>query len=293
MLFRQHVEGLEHHRQHNQSQSQVETEIQILGFLENNHGPDDAVYRLEVIAQIDRKGGNDLEHLNLEDIESDGTDRRQTEQVNQVFRPGQNGGHRETVEVKRQHTRQAQETAQHLVHQHGAGGVVHGHFLVDNGKQRSQGRRDDAHADTGPVAGVEMENQHDAEHGHQAEQNLPQGDAVTVDEGLEDGRKEAHHRQADHADGHVGGLDAAVEENPVAGQQQSHGGNLCHIAERNLPQLLQARKQQKEHHGGKHHPVPYEQSFVQRNQSSEHARPSGNENGKMQFYKCFLHNNRI
>ena len=293
MVLRQHVEGLEHHRQHNQSQAQIKTEVQVLGFLENNHGPDDAVYRLKVVAQVDRKGGNDFQYLNLEDIESDGTYRRQTEQVNEILRPGQNGVHGEIMEVERQDARQAQETAQHLVHQHGAGGIVHGHFLVDNGKQRSQGRRDDAHADTGPVAGVEMENQHDASHGHQAEQNLPQGNAVTVDEGLKDGGKDAHQRQADHTDGHVGGLDASIEENPVAGQQQPHGGNLCHIAKGDFPQLLQARKQQKEHHGGKHHPVPYEQSFVQGNQSPEHARPSGNENGKMQFYKCFLHNDRI
>lgn len=143
------------------------------------------------------------------------------------------------MEVERQHTGQAQETAQHLIHQHGTGGVVHGHLLIDNGKQRSQGRRDDAQADTRPIAGIEMEYQHNAEHSHQTEQYLPQGDAVTVDEGFKDGRKEAHHRQADHADGHVGGLDAAVEENPVAGQQQSHGGNLCHIAPADFPQLLQ------------------------------------------------------
>lgn len=106
MLFRQHVEGLEHHRQHNQSQSQVETEIQVLGFLENNHGADDAVYRLKVVAQVNRKGGNDFQHLNLENIEPDGTYRCQTEQVNQVFRTGQNGGHWEIVEVERQHTGQ-------------------------------------------------------------------------------------------------------------------------------------------------------------------------------------------
>lgn len=34
MVLRQHVEGLEHHRQHNQSQAQIETEVQVLGFLE-------------------------------------------------------------------------------------------------------------------------------------------------------------------------------------------------------------------------------------------------------------------
>lgn len=134
-----------------------------------------------------------------------------------------------------------------------------------------------------------MEYQHNAEHSHQAEQYLPQGDTMTVDEGLKDGRKEAHHRQADHADGHVGGLDAAVEENPVAGQQQPHGGNLCHIGPADFPQLFQKRKQQKEHHGGKHHPVPHQQPFVQRNQFSKHPRSSGQQDGKVQFYKCFLH----
>ena len=101
-MLRQHIEGLEYDRQDNQPQSQVEAEVQVLGFLKYQHGADDAVYRLQVIAQVDRKGGYDFQYLNLEDIKSHGTHRSQAEQVNQILGTGQNRGHREIVQIKRQ-----------------------------------------------------------------------------------------------------------------------------------------------------------------------------------------------
>lgn len=138
-----------------------------------------------------------------------------------------------------------------------------------------------------------MEYQHNAQHGYQAEQNLPQGNAVTIDEGLKDSGKDAHQRKTNHADGYIGGFDTSIEEYPVQGQQQSHRANLGYIAQGHFPQLFQKRKQQEKHYGGEHHTVPHEQTFIQGNQFSENPRPSGNENGKMQFYECFLHIKRI
>lgn len=134
--------------------------------------------------------------------------------------------------------------------------------LVAYREQRGQRGPKHPHGDTQPVARIKMKNQPHSGYGDQAEGQFPYGNAAFIEQGFQKRGKKTHRRKADHADGHVGRLDAAVKTDPVQGKQQPRSPGRKHVAQGAFPEFASEAEEGKKHEGGKQQTIPDQQPLV-------------------------------
>lgn len=72
------------YRQADEGQAHIKGVIQLAAFAEKQHGQKNAVEGFQIVAETDGKGGNNFQYLYLKEIDADGADRRQYDQIPQI-----------------------------------------------------------------------------------------------------------------------------------------------------------------------------------------------------------------
>ena len=192
-------------------------------------------------------------------------------------------------EVRGRDEREKGEASGHLKQQYGAGLVSDADAPGGDGEQRPHRGGENAERDAGPVPGVEMEDQGHAEHRDDAEAQLADGRGFPVQQRIENSGEKTDGGETDHADGHVGVLDAAVKEYPVRGDERAHAAYFERLAQGDARQLSLEQEVGGEKRGGEQHPPPHERAFRQQDELAENAREPGDKNGEMQFDERVAH----
>ena len=134
---------LEEDAEQDEGDAEVEGEIDFTTLAKDEEGENDGVAGFEIIRQIDGKGREALQGLNLKQIHTYGTEERVAEHEPEVraLRDDHNGllAWKET-EINGDDGRYDDEAARHLIHQHRTTTNVHAGLLVADGIEGTDSR---------------------------------------------------------------------------------------------------------------------------------------------------------
>ena len=82
--------GLKEDAEQDEGDADVEREIDLAPFAEDEEGEDDGVAGLEVVGQIDSEGRQTLQGLNLQEVHTDGTEQSVAEHEPEIRTLGHN-----------------------------------------------------------------------------------------------------------------------------------------------------------------------------------------------------------
>ena len=279
-----HPHGLQQHAEQDEDDADIEREVDFAALAEDEEGQDDGVAGLQVVGEVDGEGREPLQGLDLQQIHAYGAEQRMTEHEPEVGAFGQHDDGLLTGEDEQiggNDGRYHDEAARHLIHQHGAASHAYAGFLVADGIEGTDSRRDDADDDAVAIAGIERKDAEHAHHGDKREEYLDPRDAALVDERLEDGSEKADEREADNADRHVGGLDAAVEQHPVNAEQRTAAAELQEL----FPAYAGQAGEHQQDKAGEQHAIPHDVYLVECDKTPEKAGKTSKQHTQMQLYE--------
>ena len=170
---------------------------------------------------------------------------------------------------------QEKESPHKLVEQHG-GAVLLDFFGGSDMQQRKDRVGEGAkqsQSDAQPVAHIQAEDEHHANDGDEADDELFPRGLFAVEEHIEKGGEEAGGSDAGHTDGDVRGLDAGVKSHPVCSQDKAAGADAGEVL--SLRQVKPSHEKQRQGQGddADEHPIPYQRQPTQRDQPPKDAGP--------------------
>ena len=269
-----------------EADADVERKINLAPLTEDEEGEDDGVAGLEVVREIDGEGRQALQGLNLQEIHTNGAEQRVAEHEPEIRALGHNDDRLlagKEKEIDGDDGRYQHEPSRHLVHQHRPTAHTHARFLVADGIEGTDGRRDNTNGNTIAVAGIKRE---DAQHtcdGNQRKQQFEPGESSLEDKRLKESREEAYQRETNDTDRDIRGLNATIEQNPVESQQCSTATKLQELA----PPYSRQTREHQQNHARKQHPIPHDVHLVKRNEPSEQARKACQKHTQVQLHKSF------
>jgi hypothetical protein len=103
-----------------------------------------------------------------------------------------------------------------------------------------------------------------------------------VDQRFKQCGEKPHCGKAHHADGHIRGFDAGIEQYPVQSKESAASGSLHDLA----PSHTRTTSEHNQYHRGEQHAIPHDVNLVERDELAEKAGEARQEHAQMQLYEA-------
>lgn len=274
----------QHNGDDNEGDAEIEGEVEFGSLVKEEHSGEDGIDGLEVVGEVDGERRDVAQGLELQEEGRDGEDGGKDDEQHPVARRGDNRHIGEGGGVERYGEGEDDGPAEKFVEEHRAARTARGglHSFAGDAEECVKQRRDNAQTNAETMPGIEAEDEGDACHGEEPKSDLAPRWTVTIYERLDDGGEESHKGEAHGTDGDVGGLDAAVVEHPVDGEQHAASHNHQQLASWQRVECLAPSHHKGKEYGSQDDPQAHKRQFAHRDEAAEESCSAGDEDGKMQ-----------